>query len=59
MLDHGKVMEFGTPWDLIQKEDGMFRDLCRQSGEETQLFEVSDKTSLTYTHRAVDGEGCT
>ena len=41
MLDHGQVMEYGTPWELIQKEDGMFRDLCRQSGEEAQLYEVS------------------
>ena len=42
VLDHGRVVEFGTPWDLLQKEDGSFRDLCRQSGEEAQLFEVSD-----------------
>ena len=41
MLDHGKVVEFGPPWELMQKEDGMFRDLCRQSGEESQLLEVS------------------
>ena len=40
VLDHGKVVEFGTPWDLIQK-DGMFRELCRQSGEDAQLMEVS------------------
>ena len=40
VLDQGRVVEFGTPWELIQKEEGMFRDLCRQSGEETQLFEV-------------------
>lgn len=33
-------MEFGTPWELIQK-DGMFRELCRQSGEDAQLMEVS------------------
>lgn len=41
VLDQGKVVEFGTPWELMQKEDGTFRDLCRQSGEEAQLFEVS------------------
>lgn len=40
MLDHGKVVEFGTPWDLLQIDNGSFRDLCRQSGEEAQLFEV-------------------
>lgn len=41
VLDHGRVVEFGTPWDLLQDESGIFRDLCRQSGEEAQLFEVS------------------
>jgi hypothetical protein len=41
VLDHGKVVEFGTPWELLQDESGVFRDLCRQSGEETQLVEVS------------------
>ena len=40
MLDHGKVVEFGTPWELMQKEGGAFRALCKQSGEEAQLFEV-------------------
>lgn len=41
VLDHGKVVEFGTPWELLQNEQGVFRDLTRQSGEESQLFEVS------------------
>lgn len=41
MLDHGKVMEYGAPWELMQKEGGIFRELCKQSGEETQLWEVS------------------
>ena len=41
VLDHGQVVEFGTPWELMQDERGSFRDLCRQSGEEAQLFEVS------------------
>lgn len=41
VLDHGKVMEYGTPWELMQKEGGIFRELCKQSGEENQLWEVS------------------
>ena len=45
MLDHGRVVEFGTPWELMQA-DGMFRDLCRQSGEEAQLIEVSSHISI-------------
>ena len=49
VLDHGEVVEFGTPWELIQK-DGMFRELCRQSGEDAQLMEVSLSTAtLTET----------
>jgi len=45
VLDHGEVVEFGTPWELIQK-DGMFRELCRQSGEDAQLMEVSRYTAM-------------
>ncbi|ORY32179.1 ABC transporter type 1, transmembrane domain-containing protein [Naematelia encephala] len=41
VLDHGKVLEFGTPWELMQNEEGTFRDLCRQSGEEKELFEMA------------------
>ncbi|ORX38217.1 ABC transporter type 1, transmembrane domain-containing protein [Kockovaella imperatae] len=40
VLDQGQVVEYGTPWELMQKEHGTFRDLCRQSGEEAQLIEV-------------------
>lgn len=46
VLDHGKVMEYGTPWELMQNEGGIFRELCKQSGEETQLWEVSQRSSL-------------
>lgn len=41
VLDHGEVKEFGTPWELLQIDGGVFRDLAKQSGEESQLFEVS------------------
>ncbi|WVQ80023.1 hypothetical protein IAT38_002124 [Cryptococcus sp. DSM 104549] len=41
VLDHGQVVEFGTPWELTQKEGGSFRDLCKQSGEEAQLLELA------------------
>ncbi|KAF7311403.1 hypothetical protein MKEN_01042200 [Mycena kentingensis (nom. inval.)] len=32
VLDKGKVVEFDTPWVLIQKEDGIFRGMCLKSG---------------------------
>ncbi|WWC90401.1 uncharacterized protein L201_005336 [Kwoniella dendrophila CBS 6074] len=41
VLDHGKVVEFGTPYELMQKENGSFRELCKQSGEEVQLLELA------------------
>ncbi len=52
VLDHGKVVEFGTPWELLQDEKGTFRDLVRQSGEESQLFEVS-RVSNERAERAI------
>ncbi|KIR99113.1 ATP-binding cassette transporter [Cryptococcus deuterogattii 2001/935-1] len=30
VLDHGKVMEYGAPWELMQKEGGIFRELYGQ-----------------------------
>ncbi|KAJ7725290.1 hypothetical protein DFH07DRAFT_970902 [Mycena maculata] len=32
VLDKGKVVEFDTPLRLIQKEDGIFRNMCLKSG---------------------------
>lgn len=34
VLDHGKVVEFGDPWDLVRNEDGgVFRGMCEMSGD--------------------------
>lgn len=33
VMDKGEVAQFGTPWDLIKDEDGMFRDMCDAAGE--------------------------
>ncbi|KAJ4488293.1 ABC transporter type 1, transmembrane domain-containing protein [Lentinula aciculospora] len=37
VLDKGKVVELDTPWNLIQKEDGIFRTMCLKSGTFTEL----------------------
>ncbi|RPB21589.1 P-loop containing nucleoside triphosphate hydrolase protein [Terfezia boudieri ATCC MYA-4762] len=37
VLGEGKVVEFGTPWELLQKEDGAFSAMVRESGEEQGL----------------------
>ncbi|KAJ7592171.1 hypothetical protein C8J56DRAFT_932695 [Mycena floridula] len=38
VLDQGKVAEVDTPFVLIQKQDGLFRDMCLKSGSFDELF---------------------
>ncbi|KAJ2877727.1 hypothetical protein FB639_003640 [Coemansia asiatica] len=33
VLDKGKVIEFDTPANLLQKQDGIFKGMCESSGE--------------------------
>ena len=33
VLDKGEVIEYGDPWDLLQKEKGIFRGMCEMSGD--------------------------
>lgn len=40
VLSDGAVAEFGSPRELWEKEDGMFRSMCEQSGEKAKLKEV-------------------
>ncbi|KAG8838602.1 hypothetical protein FRC18_003860 [Serendipita sp. 400] len=37
VLDKGRIQEFDTPWNLIQKEGGIFRDMCIKSGQMREL----------------------
>ncbi|KAJ7468712.1 hypothetical protein FB451DRAFT_1560403 [Mycena latifolia] len=37
VLDKGKVVEFDTPLRLIQREDGIFRNMCLKSGTFREL----------------------
>lgn len=37
VLDKGEVAEFDTPLSLIQKEGGIFRNMCLKSGTYTEL----------------------
>ncbi|KAF8133513.1 P-loop containing nucleoside triphosphate hydrolase protein, partial [Mycena galopus ATCC 62051] len=37
VLDQGRVVEFDTPYTLIQKEDGVFRGMCLKSGSFREL----------------------
>ena len=37
VLDKGKVIEFGRPLELMEKEGGVFQSMCEQSGEMEEL----------------------
>jgi ABC-type multidrug transport system fused ATPase/permease subunit len=39
VLDHGRVIEFDHPWTLINKEDGLFRSMCDNSGNMEVLLD--------------------
>ncbi|KAF9007200.1 hypothetical protein BDQ17DRAFT_1351594 [Cyathus striatus] len=37
VLDKGQISEFDTPWNLIRKEEGIFRTMCLKSGQFNEL----------------------
>ena len=37
VLDKGELAEFDTPWNLIEKEGGIFRSMCLKSGTFAEL----------------------
>ncbi len=39
VLDKGKVVEYDAPWDLIEREHGIFRGMCEMSGDLEGLLE--------------------
>ncbi|KAJ2657885.1 hypothetical protein IWW48_004283 [Coemansia sp. RSA 1200] len=45
VLDNGRVAEFDTPHNLLQKEDGIFRSMCKESGEYAHMKTVADASS--------------
>ncbi|KAF3479696.1 ATP-dependent bile acid permease [Arthroderma uncinatum] len=52
VLDHGEVMEYDGPWQLINKEGGIFRSMCENSGNMEALLEAAKKA--WEQHRLVD-----
>ncbi|EKM76533.1 hypothetical protein AGABI1DRAFT_122491 [Agaricus bisporus var. burnettii JB137-S8] len=45
VLDNGQISEFDTPWNLIQKEDGIFRNMCLKSGSFAELETIAKTTA--------------
>ena len=46
MLDKGVVAEFDTPWNLIQKEDGIFRSMAMKSGMFAELERIAKAKAM-------------
>ncbi|KAF9106720.1 hypothetical protein BGX27_009048 [Mortierella sp. AM989] len=40
VMDHGRVVQYDTPWNLI-RVDGIFRGMCQRSGEFELLLEMA------------------
>ena len=38
VLDHGELLEFDTPYNLLVKETGIFKGMCEKSGKFEDLF---------------------
>jgi len=43
VLDKGEVVEYGEPWELMQKENGMFKGMCDMTGEGDALKVLARK----------------
>ncbi|KAJ2088014.1 hypothetical protein IW138_004522 [Coemansia sp. RSA 986] len=43
VLDKGKVAEFDTPKNLLQKKDGVFRSMCEKTGEYEYLASITNR----------------
>ena len=43
VLDHGRVVEYDHPWTLINREDGVFRGMCDNSGNAEALLDGAKK----------------
>lgn len=43
VLDKGEVVEYDAPWELISRENGVFRGMCEVSGHVDALMEGAKK----------------
>ncbi|KAL8710966.1 MAG: hypothetical protein Q9220_004565 [cf. Caloplaca sp. 1 TL-2023] len=43
VLDKGQVEEFDAPWELITRDDGIFKGMCEMSGDLEVLTEEANK----------------
>ena len=43
VLDRGEVVEFAHPYELINRKDGLFRQMCEMSGDLENLRRTAKK----------------
>lgn len=43
VLDKGEVVEYADPWQLLQREGGIFRSMCETSGHFDALLDLAKK----------------
>ncbi|KAJ2449193.1 hypothetical protein GGF42_004852, partial [Coemansia sp. RSA 2424] len=42
VMDQGRIVEFDTPWNLLQiKKGGVFKSMCEKTGEYKHLFSIA------------------
>ena len=41
VMDRGHVHEFGTPIELMSKQGGMFKNMCEETGEFQELWDIA------------------
>ena len=46
VLDKGIIAEFDTPWNLFQKEDGIFRNMAMKSGMFAELERIAKEKAV-------------
>lgn len=46
VLDKGSIAEFDTPWNLIRRENGIFRHMALKSGMFTELERVAKEKAM-------------
>lgn len=46
VLEKGELAEFGSPFELISNETGLFHSMCQETGEMNELIEIAKQSSL-------------
>ncbi|RUP45403.1 glycosyl hydrolases family 2, TIM barrel domain-containing protein, partial [Jimgerdemannia flammicorona] len=57
VLDHGRMIEFDTPHNLLQRESGLFRNMCVKSGELELLEDMAVRIDKAKKDRIARNQG--